>query len=215
MRTVETFSGYNNPGANGTLDRKLDWTGKWRRVELDVQTVGTAGYLSTKYDTSTRGAITGTLEYSDTRGDSGPCSGDVDYPRYKARALISGSKPDRGKRSVSFDASALNTSAIDELTRSKQKADCNATDLGLPRWGDTSRLVVLGVHIHHPPGLSIHPMDTHWSREAATGTPFPLDRVLAGRGFSLDTGVRTSRITQSGYVERFTGCAKYVFKPSS
>ena len=118
--------------------------------------------------------------YSDSRGDSGPCSGDIDYPQYKAQALVNGSKPDRGKRSVSFDASAVNTSAIDEFTNAKHRANCNDQQLGLPRWGDTGNIVVLGVNIHHPPGSSIHPMDTSWSREAATGTPFPLDRFLAG-----------------------------------
>ena len=215
LRTVETFSGFSNPGANGTLDRKLDWTGKWRRIEFEVQTVGQAGYLSTKFATSKRGTITGKLVYSDSRGDSGPCSGDIDYPQYKAQALVNGSKPDRGKRSVSFDASAVNTSAIDEFTNAKHRANCNDQQLGLPRWGDTGNIVVLGVNIHHPPGSSIHPMDTSWSREAATGTPFPLDRFLAGRGFTLDSGVRTARISQTDYVERFTGRVKYVFKPTS
>jgi hypothetical protein len=152
--------------------------------------------------------------YSDSRSDSGPCSDDIDYPPSKAKALVSGSKPDRGKRSVSFDAFVVNTSPVDELTRSKQKARCNDRELGLPRWGDMPDIVVQGVSIHHPPGLAIHPMDTRWSRETATGTPFPLDRFLAGRGFSLDTGVRTSQVTQTGYVERFTGRAKYIFRPA-
>jgi hypothetical protein len=212
LRTVEVFSGSNNPGANGTLDLDLSWTGTWRRVELEVVTVGARSILSTKQATSRRGSITGRLEYRDSRGDSGPCADDIDYAQYKAQALVNGEKPERGKRTVSFSAYALNTSAIDDLTHSRQKASCNNVQLGLPQW-EAGPVVVMGVDIHHPPGLSTHPMDTSWSREA-TGTAFPLDRFLAGRGFTLDTGVRTARDSDSGYTMRFTGRAKYVYTPS-
>jgi hypothetical protein len=212
LRTVEVFSGSNDAGSNGTLDRKLDWTGNWRRVELEVVTVGARSILTTTQATATRGSITGRHEYRDSRGNSGPCAGDIDYPQYKARALVNGEKPERGKRTVSFAAFAVNTSAIDELTFSRQKASCNNVQLGLPQW-EAGGVVVLGVDIHHPPGLSTHPMDTSWSREAA-GTAFPLDRFLAGRGFTLDTGVRTARDSDTGYSMRFTGRAKYVYTPS-
>lgn len=211
LHTIEVFSGYTDPAYNGTLDRDLSWTGSWRRIELEVQTVGDASYLTAKQATVTRGTISGKLEYSDSRPYSGPCSGDVNYAPAKARAIVSGGKPDRGKRYVNFDASVVNPSAIDALTSSKQKAACNENDLGLPHWSDESRLIVQGVDIHHPPGASIHPMDTRWSREAPTGTPFPLDRFLAGRGFTLDSGIRTSRTSRTGYSEKFTGRVKYVF----
>jgi len=47
------------------------------------------------------------------------------------------------------------------------------------------------------------------------GTPFPLDRVLAGRGFSLDSGVRRTSRTAGGYSMRFIGRVKHMFRPSS
>jgi plastocyanin len=214
LHTVETFSGSNIPGNNGVLERELNWTGKWRRIELDVQIVGEARYVTTKQATAGRGSITGKLKYSETRANNGPCAGTIDYQRVKAKANLSGGRPDRGERYVSFDAYAVSSSAIDELTSSKQRAACRGNESGLPRWGDSeTRLIVQGVYIDHPPGLSIHPMDTSWGRKTASGTPFPLDRLLAGRGFTLDTGVRTSRVIQQDYVERFTGRAKYIYKP--
>jgi hypothetical protein len=107
----------------------------------------------------------------------------------------------------------ISPSTIDERTASIGKASCDGQYLELPDWGDEKELVVQGVDIHHPPGFSIHPMDTRWSRETATGTPFPLDRMLAVRGFSLSSGLRQSRHTQEGYLEKFTGSVRYVFTP--
>jgi hypothetical protein len=212
LHTVETFSGSNNPGNNGVLERELNWKGTWRKVELEVYT-GEDTVLSTKLGTETRGSITGQFKWSETRPNNGPCSGTVDYTRQKAKAVLSGGKPKRGQRYAAFDAFAVSSSAIDQLTSTRQRAACNGNESGLPRWGDSeTRLIVQGVDITHPPGLSIHPMDTRWNRKAARGTPFPLDRLLEGRGFTLDSGVRMSRTTSEGYLERFTGRVKYIYR---
>lgn len=72
---------------------------------------------------------------------------------------------------------------------------------------------MLGVNVHHPPGASIHPMDTRWSREGGRGTPFPLDRILAHRGFTIDSGTRRASRSETGYQLEFTGRVKYVFTP--
>jgi hypothetical protein len=215
IHVVETYTNAD-PKLAGTKDLELTWTGTWRRHEVKVST-GFGFYgIQSQPASQTKGAIVGHLDWSETRPiNGGPCSGGIDYSG-KASAILRGSRPNGSKPAIDFDASIVDASAIDDLTRAKQVAACKGNWSVLPHWEDETVPVVLGVQIHHPPGLSIHPMDTRWSHEGRVGTfPFPFDRVLAHRAFTIDSGVRTSTRSDTGFGQRFTGRVKYVFTPVS
>jgi plastocyanin len=214
LHVVETRSPPNFPDGNGKTDLDLTWTGKWTPLELQfVSGGGTTSFVSSPAS-QTRGTIRGHLDWSEARKSNGPCSGKIDYAPAKARAALQGSKRPGSQPYVSFDASLVDTGPVDSLTQRKQQAACRTSYPGLPRWlGDSFK--VLGVDVHHPPGLSIHPMDTRWTREGGGTTPFPLDRILAHGGFTIDGGVRRATLRQTDYVAKFTGSVKYVFTPVS
>lgn len=212
LHQVETFTS-THPEGNGVLDLDLSWTGSWHRLELKLQTVAGSAVFVPVQGTVLRGTIGGKLKFSETRqSNGGSCGGTVEYAGLKARVTLTGGAVKGGRPYISFDASLVDDAAADEPTRVKQDAVCDGNTPGLPRW-QAEGFKVLGVDVHHPPGLSIHPMDTRWSREGGPGIPFPLDRVLAHRGFTIDSGVRTARHTQTGYVQTFTGHVKYVLTP--
>lgn len=213
LHDVETRT-CNDPSCVGVTDRELSWTGKWPAQKIKVQTASTGAGFGTVQASARQGTIRGKLVWSETRpGYGGPCSGTIDYVG-KAEASLRGSKWKGRKPDVNFDANIVNTNAIDTLTSSKQKAACDDNSSGLPNWEDETDLIVQGVNIHHPPGASIHPMDTRWSREGKVGTtPFPIDRILDHRGFTLNSGTRRSSRSETGYSEKFTGSVKYVFTP--
>ena len=55
-------------------------------------------------------------------------------------------------------------------------------------------------------------MDTRWSREGKVGTtPFPFDRILGHKSFTLNGGARQSSRSETGYEEKFNGSVKYIF----
>jgi hypothetical protein len=214
VREVETWSG--DPRTDGTLTRELNWTGTWRRYAVKVTTgFGFIGVQPVQ-GTENRGTITGRLEFSETRvSHGGACAGTIDYSG-KATATLIGSRPKGSRAHFDFSANIIDNGAVDDLTLARTGAACKGNQMVLPHWQDQVNPVSLGVVIHHPPGASIHPMDTRWSAQSGVGSlPIPFSRVIAHQGFTIDSAVRTATLTQTGYVDRFTGRVKYVFKPVS
>ena len=124
------------------------------KIELDLSSGHGQTSFHTTPGTESRGTINGRLKYSDSRPRSGPCAGKIDYARFKASASLRGSKPKSGKPSVNFDAQAIDINAIDARTESLQKANCNDQVPGLLRWAGEERVIVQGVYIDHPPGVT-------------------------------------------------------------
>jgi hypothetical protein len=214
VHEVETFTG--SPISSGTLDRELTWTGTWRRYELKV--LSGFGFIGVQpvRGTENRGTITGHLDLSETRpADGGTCNVAIDYSG-KATATLVGSRPKGRRATIDFTANIIDAAAVDDLTLARTGAACKGSQKVLPHWLDQVNPVSLGAVIHHPPGASIHPMDTRWTAESKTSAlPIPFARVVAHQGFTIDSGVRTATETQTGYVDRFTGRVKFVFKPVS
>lgn len=204
-----TFSGSSDPGSNGTEDAELTWTSRIPTLALKVELVGADASLGTQR--AVRGTFSGRFVFSDTRTSVGACSAGVNYAGLTAEVSLQGSRHN-GRATVGFDA-GLTPAASDRYDAirngARAAAGCPGNDAD---WLDETVPVDRGVVIHHPPSFSIAAWDTRWSREGR-GTPFPLDRMLAGGSFTVASGVRAfaPRSCGAGCVQSFTGSVRYVF----
>lgn len=215
LHQVDTYNPANDPPNVGTHDLELSWTGTWRKHELIVTSGGGSVAFYDSPKTGDKGTVRGRFTWSDTRPSSA-CSGKIDFTK-KGHAVVQGRKNKGDKPGVSFDAQ-MDTLAYDLSIIAKQDATCGTegttlTSAWLPSWegtvhGQSSRFVVLGVSIDPP-----SPDSTHWFREGGSGTPFPLDRILAHRAFTIDSGIRRGSHAEDGHQLKFTGSVKYVFTP--
>lgn len=195
---------------DGTRTAELTWTSRVPALVLRVELVGADATLSQR--APARGTFTGRLAFSDTRPAEGPCAGDVDYAGLVSDVLLQGSRQ-RGRASVSFDA-GLTPSAGEayDATRDAAVAAAGCSTFPDAEWLDETVPVDRGVRIHHPPSFSIAAWDTRFSRDGR-GTPFPLGAMLAGKSFTVGSGLRSFdlRSCGEGCTESFTGSVKYVF----
>lgn len=206
-----TRSGSSNPGSNGTEDAELTWVTRIPTLTLQVELVGANATVVTRG--RARGTFTGRFVFSETRTSRGACSGGVDYAGLTAEVALQGSRQD-GRATAGLDV-GLTPAASDRYDAIRNGATAAAgCDGGFDDadWLDETTPVDRGVVIHHPPSFSIAAWDTRWSREGR-GTPFPLDRMLAGGSFTVASGLRSfaPRSCGEGCVESFTGRVTYVF----
>jgi hypothetical protein len=210
IREQTTHSGSTNPASNGTETADLTWTIRIPSLLLRHQGVGLNVTVGTR---ASRGTFVGRFVFSDTRAST-RCADSVDYTGLVSEVLLQGSRQD-GKASVSLDAGLVPASAdrYEQIRRAATRgAGCES--INDADWLDEQVPVDRGVRIHHPPSFSIAAWDSRWSREGR-GTPFPLDAILAGRGFTVSSGTRSfsDRSCGSGCTESFTGSVRYVFTP--
>jgi hypothetical protein len=210
IREQMTHSGSNNPASNGTETADLTWTIRIPALVLRHQAVGANVTFGAR---TSRGTFVGRFVFSDTRA-SNSCSDSVDYGGLVSEVRLLGSRQS-GTATVNLDAGLVPASA-DRYEQIRQAATRGAgcESINDADWLDTQVPVDRGVRIHHPPSFSIAAWDSRWSREGR-GTPFPLDAILAGRGFTISSGTRsfTNRPCGEGCTESFTGSVRYVFTP--
>ena len=159
-----------------------------------------------------RGTIDAILRFADAQGDT-RCEGTVDYPPYPAKASLSGARTGSSRPHFSFASSVRDTGPYERLTN-QQTAACD----DLP--ASDARTVWLGGPfpaqgvVIHPPGAGVGEMDARFLREGGSGVPFPLDRVRAGKAFTI-VGARIvgPQPCGAGCSETSTGRVEFAFTP--
>lgn len=173
----------------GANELTLAWIGTWNGVrfrvrdsrgELHIDKVGAARAV---------GAFTGTMRFRDTNPDAGPCSGLITYPRLEM-LMASSSDWTRGRGTSLAFQFFLNHigpgETFDQVTRSEQSR-CGPGHFPTTPFWIAPDPVVMGVSVD-PPASGIHPADARFERERPGPIAFPLDRLRAGRSFTIDTG---------------------------
>ena len=215
LHTIETRS-LDLPEENGVTDLDLVWTGKWKRLPLVVTTEEDEIAFRTTSGTK-RGTIgDAMLKFSDTR-QTRACNGRIEFGQLRAHASLYGSKHSSQYTkavSMSFDAGVDDSTPVSNRVRAAEESKCKGHYVGMPAWKAQLPLTILGLDVD-PPGGHGFQMETHWSHQARTGTPFPFSRIVRGQGFTIESGIRTARVSEPAYSMRFEGSVKYVFTPVS
>jgi plastocyanin len=194
----------SQPSSNGTDDWRMSWVGTWlQRIK----------YLRVANSTSfnTASGLNGTLrfqavEFSSTRPSNPPCAGKIDYPALRAQAFLRGDAA-----FVNFDTQATGTgrSTLETLMEQARNS-CPVADF--PVWlEEPDPVTSTGVSVD-PPRSGIGPDDARFSRNGRNR--FPINRILAHQGFTVDTGPHavSPRSCGTGCTESFEGRVKFVFK---
>ena len=193
------------PSTNGTLDSKMTWVGTWPAQRVRYIRVGSTASFSTA--AGSIGAIRfGTMEFSDSRPFTPACSGKVDYPPLRAEALLRGDLT-----YVNFDTGTTGSGRT-QLDGLMEQARLNCGSADFPVWLEQPDPVTsTGVSVD-PPRSGIGPDDARFDRRGRNR--FPINRILAHQGFTVDTGAHavSPRSCGDDCTESFEGRVKFVFK---
>jgi plastocyanin len=194
----------------GLVETAIAYVGTWGNVPVKLYD---AGGTVTAVGRSTRGTLDAKLEYSDARGET-HCQGTLDYPAYPATASLAGGRVKGSAPYFSFDSDVTDQGPYSDLTDQRTQAcdDLPASDARTVWLGNPFR-VAPGIVIE-PPGAGVGEMDAGFRRQGGTGIPFPLDRVRAGKGFTI-VGPRTigPQSCGLGCSESSTGRVEFRFTP--
>jgi hypothetical protein len=192
------------PSIDGTIDSYMSWVGTWLQRVRYLRVANTAAF-------NTAAGLAGTirfqkLEFSDSRPITPACAGKIDYPPLRATA------PLRGDATfVAFDTQTTGSgrTTLDGMMEQARNS-CGSADF--PVWLEAPDPVTsTGVSVD-PPRSGIGPDDARFSRNGRNR--FPINRILAHQGFTVDTGLHavSPRSCGDGCTESFQGYVKFVFK---
>jgi hypothetical protein len=192
------------PGTSGIVDSTMRWVGTWPSAQLHFIRVGSSIAFLTRPEAI--GAIRfESMEFSDSRPSSPACSTKVDYPPLRAEAILRG-----GASFTAFDAHTVGSgnAALHDLMEAA-RGSCSTVDF--PVWLEEPDPTSLeGVSVD-PPRSGIGADDSRFLRQ---GRGYPLNRILAHQGFTVDTGPRSVAPRSCGdeCTESFQGRVRFVFK---
>lgn len=194
VKETQTTTG-ERADLNGTLTLALDWRGTFTNVAVKKITVGTTWIVGMNTGLFASGTMSGTHDFSDSRGPYvGPCQGQVAIPPSAARFFVGGNRmPASPLSEFHLAAQMLLEPGTAMFTRiyAAQEGACKGFSKGLPDFPFEEKDVQ---------GLKVSPfvelLEMEAERRDETGRLWwPLDRLAAGQGFTIDTGLITADTT--------------------
>jgi hypothetical protein len=196
VKDTTVYTGNAAADLNGTLMLDLDWRGAFDNIAVEKVTTGDVFVIAMNKGLFGSGSVSGTHHFTETRERfGGMCSGIVEITATPARIAVGGSRV-TGVTEFVLAAQMLDDPSASwwKTINAKHEQSCDGFGKGDPHF-PFEEFVVQEVTVS--PFVLLLEMDAKRRDESGAMWP-PLNRLVNGDAFTIDTGLVKRPVTDCG-----------------